>query len=82
MHVMYSIILLDERDPPFGDAIGPPISKGTPTVVVGLEIEGDPNGESFSRGIFRYGTLRSSNKGQKHPACPKRRSSSVPFKRL
>ena len=61
------------------DAIAPPISKSTHTVVVGLEKEGDLNGKGFYRGTLRNGVLRSSDKGQKHPASPEHRSGSVPF---
>ncbi len=63
------------------DAIASPISKSTHTVVVGLEKEGDLNGKGFNRGTRGDGPVPGSDKGPEHPASPKHRSSSAPFKR-
>ena len=63
------------------DAIAPPIGQSTHTVVVGLEKEDDLNGKGFNRGTRRDGPVHGSDKGPKHPASPKHRSSSAPFKR-
>jgi hypothetical protein len=81
MYFMYSIILLGGEILLLEDAIAPPISKSTHTVVVGLEKEGDLNGKGLNRGTLENGVLRGSDKGPKHPASPKHRSCSAPFKR-
>ena len=71
---MAEILLLE-------DAIAPPISKSIHTVVVGLEKEGDLNGKGLNRGTQRNGSVPGSDKGPKHSASPKHRSSSAPFRR-
>ena len=58
-----------------------PISKSTHTVVVGLEKEGDLNGKGLNRGTLENGSVHGSDKRSKHPASPKHRGSSAPFKR-
>ena len=63
------------------DAIAPPISKSTHTVVIGLEKEGYLNGKGLNRVTRRNGPVHGSDKGPKHPASPKHRGSSAPFKR-
>src|SRR5829696_10375295 len=62
------------------DAIAP-LSIRVVIQVIGLEKEGDLNGEGFNRGTRRDGPLRGSGAGQKHPASPEHRSGSVVISR-
>src|SRR5215212_3444297 len=66
--------------PPSGGCDSP-LSIRVVVQVIGLEKEGDLNGEGFNRGTRRDGPLRGSGASQEHPASPEHHSGSVPFKR-